>query len=198
MGRKRGDLTKWIVNMRMVDKRLERQRRKMKKDEAKMMAEVKKALEEDDLATARLFAKDIARGRKMAFNLQKLRSQVKTMTFKLQQAQAIQSIGMDLRGLVKSLHMVNRQMAMPQMEQLLFAMENEMEQLNMSTETLEEGLDDISIEGPEEDTEADKILEEFQTSRVASTQGDLARTGEDTLSDDLASRLERLKGSKDD
>ena len=197
MARGKGkNLQKWIINMRMVDKRLDRQRRKIKKDELKMMKEVKDAMAQDDLDTARLFAKDIARSRKMGFNLQKLRSRVKTMTFKLEQASAVQAIGMDLRGLVKSLHMVNRQIAIPQMEQLLFAMENEMETLNMTTETLEEGLDGIGEFGGEEaDVEADRILEEITVARVASTESSLASAGKDKLGEDLASRLERLKGS---
>ncbi|MHA2363867.1 MAG: Snf7 family protein [Candidatus Hodarchaeales archaeon] len=201
MGRgKKNNLQRWIINMRMVDKRLDRQRRKIQKDEKKMMREIKNALAQDDMDTARLFAKDIARSRKMAFNLQKLRSRVKTMTFKLEQASAIQSIGMDLRGLVKSLHMVNRSIAIPQMEQLLFAMENEMENLNLTTETMEEGLEGIGDlgEGEETDSEADRILGEIVATRVATTESDLASASKDDLSEDLASRLQRLKGSDTD
>ena len=125
-------LQKWIINMRMVEKRLERQRRKMKKDEQKMMREVKQSIENDDMEAAKLFAKDIARNRKMSNNLQRLRSQVKGIGYKLEQASAVQSIGGDLRGLVKSLGQINRRMAIPQMENILFAMENEIETLNMT------------------------------------------------------------------
>ena len=194
---KKQNLNKYIINMRMVDKRLERQRRKMQRDEMKMMKEVKEALAKDDMDTARLFAKDIARNRKMAFNLQKLRSKVKTMVFKLEQASAIQQIGADLRGLVKSLYMVNRTLAMPQMENILFAMENEMENLNLTTETLDEGLDSAFETDETEDSEADKILEEMKASRVATTESSLASAG-DNLSEDLEARLQRLKGEKGD
>lgn len=181
--------------MRMVDKRLDRQRRKIQKDELKMKKEVKDALDKDDLDTARLFAKDMARSRKMALNLQKLRSQVKGMVFKLEQASAIQSIGMDLRGLVKSLHQVNRHLQVPQMEQLLFAMENEMETLNLTTETIEEGLDSVTMgDAEEEDTESTKIIEELQASRAATTSAELA-SGSDTMSDDIEERLKKLKGT---
>jgi hypothetical protein len=180
----------------MVEKRLDRQRKKMLKDELKMKKEVKDALEKDDLDTARLFAKDMARSRKMAFNLQKLKSRVKTMTFKLEQASAIQQIGMDLRGLVKSLYQVNRRLNVGGMEQLLFTMENEMENLNLTTETLEEGLDSISFEEEGEDEEANKILEEIKASRVAETASSLA-SGSDTLSSDIEERLKKLKGEED-
>ncbi len=194
---KKQNLNKWIINMRMVDKRLERQRKKIQHDELKMMKEVKDALAKDDMDTARLFAKDIARSRKMAYNLQKLRSKVKTMVFKLEQASAVQQIGSDLRGLVKSLYMVNRTLAIPQMENILFAMENEMENLNLTTETLDEGLDTAFESDETEDADADKILEEMKATRVATTESSLASAG-DTLSEDLEARLQRLKGEKGD
>jgi hypothetical protein len=193
---KKQNLNKWIINMRMVDKRLERQRKKIQRDEMKMMKEVKDALAKDDIDTARLFAKDIARSRKMAFNLQKLRSKVKTMVFKLEQASAVQAIGADLRGLVKSLYMVNRTLAIPQMEQILFAMENEMENLSLTTDTLEEGLDTAFESDETEDGDADKILEEMKASRVATTESSLASANSDSLSEDLEARLQRLKGEK--
>ena len=191
------NLNRWIVNMRMVEKRLDRQRKKMLKDEAKMKKEIKDALEKDDLDTARLFAKDMARSRKMAYNLQKLKSQVKTMTFKLEQASAIQQIGMDLRGLVKSLYQVNRRLNVGGLEQILYGMENEMENLNLTTEMLEEGLDTVSIGDETEDEEANKILEEMQASRVATTASSLA-SGSDSLSDDIEERLKKLKGEQGD
>ena len=194
---KKQNLNKFIINMRMVDKRLERQRKKIQHDELKMTKEVKDALAKDDLETAKLFAKDIARSRKMAYNLQKLRSKVKTMIFKLEQANAVQQIGGDLRGLVKSLYMVNRTLALPQMENILFAMENEMENLNLTTETLDEGLDSAFESDESEDDEANKILEEMKAAKVATTESSLASTG-DTLSEDLEARLQRLKGEKGD
>lgn len=193
---KKQNLNKFIVNMRMLDKRLDRQRRKIQKDELKMKKEVREALEKDDMDTARLFAKDMARSRKMAYNLQTLRSRVKTMTFKLEQANAVQQIGMDLRGLVKTLYKVNRSLNVSGMENILFAMENEMEHLNITTETIEEGLDSMTLEGEDEDQEANKILEEMKATRVAETTSSLASG--DSLSDDIEERLKKLRSQNED
>nr|AKC94927.1 putative Vps2/24/46-like protein [uncultured organism] len=188
-------LQKWIINMRMVEKRLERQRRKMKKDEQKMMREVKQAIENDDMNGAKLFAKDIARNRKMAHNLQKLRSQVKGIGYKLEQASAVQTISGDLRGLVRTLGKINRQIAIPQMENILFAMESEIETLNLTTETLDEGLeavgatdDDVGV-----DSEASQIIEEIQTAGAVKSGLPVPA---DSREKEINSRLEKLKGDK--
>ena len=75
-------------------------------------------------------------------------------------------------------------------------MENEMENLNLTTETLDEGLD-TAFEEETDDEEANKILEEMKASRVATTESSLASAG-DNLSEDLEARLQRLKGEKGD
>ena len=93
--------------------------------------------------------------------------------------------------------MVKRTLALPQMENILFAMENEMENLNLTTETLDEGLDSAFESDESEDDEANKILEEMKAAKVATTESSLASTG-DTLSEDLEARLQRLKGEKGD
>ena len=186
-------LNRWIINMRLVDKRLERLRIKLKKDEANMMKEVRTALENDDMDSARLFAKDIARTRKMMLNLQSLRSKIKGITFKLESAATVQAIGGDLRGLVRSLVKVNRQLAIPQMETLLLGMEDQMTQLDMTTETIEEGFDTITEGGVEEDAEANQIIEELQVART--TTPGLPVPADDTRVEDIDRRLERLKGT---
>ena len=188
-------LQKWIINMRMVEKRLERQRRKMKKDEQKMMREVKQSIENDDMEAAKLFAKDIARNRKMAHNLQRLRSQVKGIGYKLEQASAVQTVGGDLRGLVKSLGKINRRLAIPQMENILFAMENEIETLNFTTETLEEGFDSIGATDDEVgvDSEANQIIEEIQTAGAVRSGLPAPADAREKAIDD---RLQKLKEEK--
>ena len=188
-------LQKWIINMRMVEKRLERQRRKMKKDEQKMMREVKQSIENDDMEAAKLFAKDIARNRKMSHNLQRLRSQVKGIGYKLEQASAVQSIGGDLRGLVKSLGQINRRMAIPQMENILFAMENEIETLNMTTETLEEGFESVGMTDDEVgvDSEASQIIEEIQTASAVKSGLPVPA---DVREKEIDERMQKLKGEK--
>ncbi|HKZ41553.1 MAG TPA: Snf7 family protein [Candidatus Hodarchaeales archaeon] len=191
----RQNLQRFIISMRLVERRLERQSSKLKKEEFKMAKEVRHAIETDDMDAAKLFAKDIARNRHMVLNLQTLRSRVKGISFKLEQASAVQQLGGDIRGLVRSLVRINRQMAIPEMERLLMGMETEMETLNMTTETLEEGFESISAgtEGESEDAEANQIIEELQAAKVS---GQALPTPADSRADEITNRLQKLKEEK--
>ncbi|MHA2175463.1 MAG: Snf7 family protein, partial [Candidatus Hodarchaeales archaeon] len=107
---------KWIVRLRMVEKRMMRQRKKLLKEEKKMLKEVEKSIEDGDMSTARLLAKDVAKNRNMARACQQMASRVKGIKFKLEQAAATQAIGKDLKGLVRTLHTMNTQLKIPQLE----------------------------------------------------------------------------------
>ncbi|MFX0172361.1 MAG: Snf7 family protein, partial [Candidatus Hodarchaeota archaeon] len=110
---------KWIVRLRMVEKRMNRQRNKLLKEEKSMLKEVEKSIEQGDMATARLLAKDVAKNRSMSRGCQQMASRVKAIKFKLEQAAATQAIGKDLKGLVRTLHTMNAQLKIPQLEGVL-------------------------------------------------------------------------------
>ena len=59
----RQNLQRFIISMRLVERRLERQSSKLKKEEFKMAEKVRYAIETDDMDAANLFPKDIARNR---------------------------------------------------------------------------------------------------------------------------------------
>lgn len=189
-GSGKGSTQKWIVRLRMVDKRLDRQRRKLLGEEKKMMKEVKEAVARGDMSSARLFAKDVSKSRNMALGCQSLRSQVKGMTFKLQQAQAVQSIGQDLKGMVRALHQVNRTLRVPELEKVLGQMETEMGRLDLTTESIDEGFDMISM-SENEDVEVDKIIGEITAGEAAVADSGLPTA--DVRSQELAKELKKLK-----
>lgn len=181
----------WIVRLRMVERRLNRQGQKMKRDEGKMLKEVKSSMESGDMETARLFAKDVARSRRMRIGTQKLASRIKAINFKLQQAQAVQTIGSDLTGLVRALKGVNQTLKIPEIEQTVMRMEYEMEKLDMTSESLEDGFESITYGGEEEDQEVDKILGELSAARAATA--DIGLPTPDIRSKALQKDLDELE-----
>lgn len=183
---------KWIVRLRMVEKRMNRQRKKLIKEEKSMMKEVEKAIEDGDMATARLLAKDVAKNRNMARGCQQMASRVKAIKFKLEQAAATQAIGKDLKGLVKTLHTMNTQLKIPQLEGVLQQMEIETERIDIATEALDDGFEMMTSD-IEEDEMVDKILGEISASKAAAV--DFGLPSPDIRSQELQKELEKIKKS---
>ena len=183
---------KWIVRLRMVEKRMLRQRKKLQKEEKHMLKEVERAIEDGDMSTARLLAKDVAKNRHMAQACQQMASRVKGIKFKLEQAAATQAIGKDLKGLVRTLHTMNAQLKIPQLEGVLNQMEIETERIDLATEAMDEGFEMMTSD-VEEDEVVDKILGEISASKAAKV--DFGLPSPDIRSQELQKELEKIKKS---
>ncbi len=183
---------KWIVRLRMVEKRMLRQRKKLQKEEKHMLKEVERAIEDGDMASARLLAKDVAKNRHMAQACQQMASRVKGIKFKLEQAAATQAIGKDLKGLVQTLHTMNSQLKIPQLEGVLQQMEIETERIDIATEAMDEGFEMMTSDG-EEDEVVEKILGEISASKAAKV--DFGLPSPDIRSQELQKELEKIKKS---
>ena len=181
---------KWIVRLRMVEKRMLRQRKKLQKEEKHILKEVEKAIEDGDMSTARLLAKDVAKNRHMAQACQQMASRVKGIKFKLEQAAATQAIGKDLKGLVRTLHSMNAQLKIPQLEGVLQQMEIETERIDIATEAMDEGFEMMTSD-VEEDEVVEKILGEISASKAAKV--DFGLPSPDIRSQELQKELEKIK-----
>jgi len=183
---------KWIVRLRMVEKRMLRQRKKLQKEEKHILKEVERAIEDGDMSTARLLAKDVAKNRHMAQGCQQMASRVKGIKFKLEQAAATQAIGKDLKGLVRTLHSMNAQLKIPQLEGVLQQMEIETERIDIATEAMDEGFEMMTSDVGEDEM-VEKILGEISASKAAKL--DFGLPSPDIRSQELQKELEKIKKS---
>jgi charged multivesicular body protein 2A len=180
----------------MIERRMGRQRQKLKSEEKKMMREVESAVNKGDMDEARLYAKDVAKTRKMSLTTQKIQSRVKAMTFKLEQAHAMESMSRDMVGLVSALRSVNATLRIPQLEHVIVDMESEMTQLDMATEAIDEGLEMTDLGADEIDTDVEKIIGELSAGKAAAAATSLPTA--DIKSEEIQKELEKLKSPKQD
>ncbi|MFW9995050.1 MAG: Snf7 family protein [Candidatus Odinarchaeota archaeon] len=183
---------KWAVKMRVLQRRMDRQQTKLKKDEQKQMKEVKDAVARGDMSAARLYAKDVAKTRKMALGCQRVSMRVKTISHQLEHASAIQSIGADMKGLVKSLAVMNRSLKIEGLDSVLGEFEEQMMNFDVADEQMESAFENIDFDETE-NTEVDNILNEVSAGVTASTVGGLSKV--DAKAKDLADELKKLKES---
>jgi len=195
-GTKASPTRRWIVRLRMIERRMGRQRQKLKSEEKKMMREVESAITRGDTDEARLYAKDVAKTRRMALTTQRIQSRVKAMTFKLEQAHAMESMSRDMVGLVRALKSVNASLRIPQLEHVIVDMENEMTQLDMATEAVDEGLELTDLGSEEIDEDVEKIIGELSAGKAAAAASALPSA--DIRSQEIQKELEKIKSQQKD
>ncbi|MEX2738321.1 MAG: Snf7 family protein [Candidatus Wukongarchaeota archaeon] len=131
----------WIIRLRLIERRIERQRMKLKKDENKMMKEVRRAVEQGDMEAAKVFAQDVVRSRRFALGCARLNSRLKGIIAKMEHTDAVQSIVKDMKGLAISLRQLNRSLRVPQLGRYVEQLEEGLTGIEVSTETIDEELE---------------------------------------------------------
>ncbi len=185
---------RWITRIRMMERRLERQRKKMIREEEKMTRAIRDAVERGDIALAKQMARDVARNRKMATGLQRMIGHLRGIKFKLEQAQTMQDLSTDLRGVVKTLHDINRNMSMPRLEKILAGVEEGTAQLDDVMAVVEESFDSVSY-SEADDVEANKVLDEILAGKAAQTSAALPEVPVESkqLEEEIAKLKQRMK-----
>jgi len=178
------------VRLKMISRRMDRQHRKLKNNEAKMTKELRQAVLKGDMDAAKLYAGDVVRTRKMALGTQRLSSRINTIVFKLEQAQATEEIARDLHNLVGALAMINQTLQIPQLTETLEHMEIEMGDIDMSSETIGESFEGL-MDAEVDQSEIDKVLGEvLSEEEIAAAHG---LPTPDAKAVEIAKELEKLK-----
>jgi len=179
-----------IVRLKMIGRRMDRQHRKLKNNEAKLTRELRQAVLKGDMDAARLYAGDVVRSRKMALGTQRLSSRITTIVFKLEQAQATEEIAQDLHNLVGALAMINQTLQIPQLSETLEQMEIEMGEIDLSSETIGESFEGL-MDAEVNQGEIEKVLGEvLSEEEIAAAHG---LPTPDAKAVELAKELEKLK-----
>ncbi len=189
-GSSKQNTRRWITRLRLMERRLERQRKKLMREEEKMTKAIQDAVDRGDIALAKQMARDVARNRKMANGLQRMIGHLRGIKFKLEQAQTMQDLSADLKGVVKTLHDVNRNMNMPRLEKILAGIEEGTAQLDEVMGVVEESFDSVSYTEAD-DAEAEKVLDEILAGKAAESTSALPEVPVE--SEQLAEEIAKLK-----
>ncbi len=183
-----------IVKLKLVSRRLERSRRKLERQQRTMESRLRQALAKGDVESARMYATDLARARKWARGYQNLISKIDGLVFKLERADAIQSIASEMAGVADALREVNEQLHLPEIEAVVSDMEGALEGIEMKSEEMESRVDDLFV--TDTDTqEVDSILEEYglEVGVAAETGLPTPATGTKSEVSDIEKEIEELK-----
>ena len=119
-GRKRGGSQKdQIINLKVVSRKLTRSKQKVENQKRKTERSVKDAIRKGDMEMARLHANELVRNRKWSIGYQSMINKIDGLVFKLERADAIQSVAGEMKNVVNTLAQLNLQLNLPEIENVV-------------------------------------------------------------------------------
>jgi len=179
-----------VINLKLTDRRLERQKKKLKNKERKMLREARGEIQQGNLENARTYATDAARYRRWAMGYSQLQSKINGLQFKMERAQAVGDLSKDLKWVIRSLRTINAQIKAPELGQTINELEGALGEADISSEVMEDGLEG-TMAADVEDTEVDKIMVELGAER--SVHAETGLPSPDIRSKELQKEIEKLK-----
>lgn len=149
-----------ILNLKVVSRRLERSKKKLENKERKNERKIRTSIQKGDMESARMYANETVRNRKAARGYQSLVNKIDGLVFKMERAEAIQSIAGEMRGVANSLANINTQLNLPEIDNLVGNMQETLESIDDTSEIIEDGMDQI-FETDTDEGEVDNLLQEY-------------------------------------
>lgn len=194
-GRKGGNSQKdQIINLKVVSRKLTRSKQKVENQKRKTERNVKDAIRKGDMEMARLHANELVRNRKWSIGYQSLINKIDGLVFKLERADAIQSVAGEMKNVVGTLAQLNLQLNLPEIENVVNNMSGIFEGIEIKTEIMDDSLNDV-FETDSDESEVDSLLEEYGVDVGVSVSSDLP-TPSSSIGE-LEKEIEELKNQED-
>ncbi|NHJ32017.1 MAG: hypothetical protein FK732_04060 [Asgard group archaeon] len=184
----------YIIDLKMVNKRLARSSKKLETDEQKLQRKTRDAMRKGLMDQARLYASNVARNRKWVYSYTRLTTRIEGIIFRLEQADSVQQLASELKGMAGALRQVNASLNAPEISALVEDLENSFEGIEMTTDMMDEDFESMMSLDVDE-TEVDKIMGEIGTEIGLGAETGLPTP--DIRSTELAKEIEKLRDDKE-
>jgi len=188
---------KWKRELKKEERNLDKNIRSIELEEQKIKASIKQLAKKGDkqnLASAKILAKELIRSRKAKENIYKSKAQLNSVSMQLQQNLSMMKIAGVMQKSTQIMSAMNNLIKLPQLNQVMMAMGREMEKAGLIEDMMGDIVaDDDDIEEAA-DEEVDKVLAEITMGVKAApvAHGELP-SGEKEPMDGLEARLSALK-----
>jgi charged multivesicular body protein 2A len=154
-------------NQRIINRairEIEREKNKLQQSEKRVIVEIKKTAKQGQMSAVRIMAKDLVRNRKHVEKLVKMKTQLQTVSLRLQTLKSQAAMAEAMRSVTKAMMRMNRRMNLPAMQRIMAEFERQSQIMEMKEEIVSETMDDMmDDEDEEEETEAivNQVLDEI-------------------------------------
>lgn len=179
-----------ILNLKVVQRRLARSQRKLENQQRQTEKKVRAAIQKGDMDSARMYAKDVVRSKKWALGYQSLTSKIDGLIFKLERADAVQSIAGEMKGVAGALRQVNMELNLPEIENVVNDLNASLDGIEDKSEIMEDAVDGLfEMDTNEEDV--DSLLQEYGADVGVSVSTELPTARSSTS--ELEAEIEALR-----
>jgi charged multivesicular body protein 2A len=134
---------------------LDRERAKMEQQEKKVIADIKKLAKDNQMDAVKIMAKDLVRTRRQVRKFMLMKANIQAVSLKIQTLKSQNTMAQAMKGVSKAMSNMNRQMNLPQIQQILHEFEKQSEIMDMKEEMINDVIDDaMEDEGDEEEGDA--------------------------------------------
>lgn len=146
-------------NQRLIKKsirEMDRERVALENQEKKCLMEIKKMAKQNQMAAAKILAKDLVRTRASIKKFITMRTQLQAVSIRIQTLKSTASMAQAMRGVTRALMSMNSSMNLPAMQKVMMEFERQSEMMDMKEEMMEDTMDGML--GEDEEGESDEIL----------------------------------------
>ncbi|KAF9214907.1 hypothetical protein BGZ59_002719 [Podila verticillata] len=147
-----------------AQRELDRERVKLEKLEQKLIMDIKRAAKAGQMNSCKVMAKDLIRTRRHVQKLYQMKTQLQAVGLRIQSLNSNQQMAQALQGATRAMCAMNKNMNLPQIQQIIIEFEKESEILDMKGEMMSDTVDEaMGEEGDEEEQDAvvDQVLDEI-------------------------------------
>ncbi|KAI7954814.1 hypothetical protein MJO28_005214 [Puccinia striiformis f. sp. tritici] len=200
-------LEKSLFQLKFTAKQLQKQSRKAAKDETTEKAKLKKALQQDNIDGARIYAANAIRKHNESLNLLRLSSRIDAVSSRVETAVTMRSVTSSMTGVVRGMDRAMESMNLDRITLVMDKFESQFEDMDAQAGCMESAISQTTASSMPQD-QVDLLMQkvadeagleikhglgEVPKSSVGITEHEPAVTGQETPEDALAQRLKALR-----
>lgn len=178
---------------------IDRERLNLERQEKKVTADIKKTAREGQIGAVKIMAKDLVRTRKFIEKFYGMRTQLQSVSLRLQAMRSTQAMADAMKGAAKVMYKMNAAMDVPGLQKIMMEFEKQSEVMELKEEVMNDAVDGALDEVGDADAEEeiirktlDEIGVDLDQKMPAAPQAVAAAASAEPRSD-LESRFENLR-----
>ncbi|RLG30759.1 hypothetical protein DRN98_07095 [Methanosarcinales archaeon] len=195
-GRRSDNVRSAIVKLKVFNKRLMRQIKKMEMTAKLARDKAVRLRKQGDMEGSEFHARNYLQVKKQARAIDHFRTNLESLVFKLEQASAVKDVADIMQGIAVSLQALKTQLSVPQLTELMDSIGIDMEDFEVTQEITSDGINNMTIDTAVTDDQVKEVLGEIDAEIQVEAGEALPEVESDGKIKELEEQLNKLK-SKD-